>query len=394
LLSLALTPAQANIGELDVRRTRETLIFGNLALLQVQALIVSSFAGVLAFVLGVMTPEAAPAATAPRTVNMLQRVMARKPASQSSTHLSPRRIIHHHPHPKPPADPALRLRNGYFEFVLVIATGMLSASLSSAILGSFMCALVVVTRRMGGNPDNIASPLAASLGDLLTLTLLGLLASLLVHFEGTLLATVILAALVVACASCFVATYRNAYVRELLSSGWVPLLIAMFISSGAGLLLDTFVQRFEGFALLGPVVTGLPGACAAIFVSRTSTALHSGKGVAANLSPPRRPPRVGAAPSRLSLARLQAFLPPPTEGWLVPCTLFAIGAGIETLFLLVVWLSGQMTFGWPFALCFVVIGAAGFAIALAIAHFITLALWARDYDPGESAARGRHDMFT
>jgi solute carrier family 41 len=62
--------------------------------------------------------------------------------------------------------------------------------------------------------------------------------------------------------------------------------------------------------------------------------------------------------------------------------------------LLVVWLSGQMTFGWPFALCFVVIGAAGFAIALAIAHFITLALWARDYDPGESAARGRHDMFT
>lgn len=44
--------AQANIGELDIRLTRQTLVMGNLALLQVQALIVSFVAGLVAFLLG------------------------------------------------------------------------------------------------------------------------------------------------------------------------------------------------------------------------------------------------------------------------------------------------------------------------------------------------------
>lgn len=268
---------------------------------------------------------------------------ASKPSMSSPAGgLSPRRIIHHHP--KPPVDPSKKMRNGYFEFVLVIATGMLSASLSSAILGSFMCALVIVARRVGGNPDNIASPLAASLGDLLTLVLMGLLGSVLVHFEGTILATLILGGLVIACGSCFVVTYRNAYVRELLTGGWVPLIVAMFISSGAGLVLDHFVLRFQGFALLAPVVTGLPGACGAIFASRISTVLHSGKGVA-------------NSPSRRSAGRLLSKLgiTGPTEGWVVPATLLSIGVTIEGLFLLFVWATGQLSFSWPFAVCFMLV---------------------------------------
>lgn len=170
-LSLSHSFHQANIGELDIRRTRQTLIKGNLALLQVQALIVSSFAGLLAFVLGVAMPEnEAPSSGSgsgkgnsknrnvylllSSTISMVRSRFSKRGAvgPPSSSALQPRRIIHHH---HEATDPALKLRNGYFEFVLVLATGMLSASLSSAILGSFMCALVVVTRRLGGNPDNI-----------------------------------------------------------------------------------------------------------------------------------------------------------------------------------------------------------------------------------------------
>lgn len=357
-LSLRMSTS-ANIGELDIRRTRETLIFGNLALLQVQALIVSLFAGILAFVLGVLGGQAT-------TVESPKTRAVSSVKSLAAPLLSKRRVIHHHP---APTDPSMRLRNSYFEFVLVIATGMLAASMSSAILGSFMCALVVVTRQVGGNPDNIASPLAGSLGDLLTLTILGLLGSFLVRFEGTILATLILIALSAACAFCFVMAYRNAYVRELLSSGWVPLLIAMFISSGAGLVLDAFVQRYEGFALLTPVATGLPGACSAIFVSRISTALHSGKGATLSLS-------------SSSLAAVRDLVKiGPTEGWLVPLTLFTIGAGIESLFLVLVWATGQMSFGWPFALAFVVTSGLIVAVSLYISHLITLFLWSRDYDP-------------
>lgn len=403
-LSLRMSTS-ANIGELDVRRTRETLIKGNLALLQVQALIVSMFAGVLAFVLGVVTPDSqiespipAPLPSTPQQTpeNALLQSIVRSafsavtlrhrrrslPASSSASAsggswLQKRRIIHQHP--KPPTDPALRLRNGYFEFVLVIATGMLSASLSSAVLGSFMCALVVIARRAGANPDNIASPLAASLGDLTTLTLLGLLASVLLHFEGTFLATVILAAMTVACIASFIVTYRNAYVRELLTSGWVPLLVAMFISSGAGLVLDNFVGRFEGFALLAPVISGLPGACAAIFASRITTALHSGKG-ATLLRATSKAGDVGGIRGVLASIR-SVLVIPPIEGWLVPISLLMMGVGIKSAFIVLIRASGQMTFGWIFALSFIGASLVANIFALYLAHCICLVLWSRDYDP-------------
>ncbi|CAO1618101.1 unnamed protein product [Parajaminaea phylloscopi] len=428
-LSLRMSTS-ANIGELDIRRTRETLIVGNMTLLQVQALIVSSGAGVLAFLLGVAAdrhgdvkapvspapavttggPAALLSARRPMTAS-LQGLFSRRrlqPKQNSQPALQPRRVIHSHPKP---VDPTQRLRNGYFEFVLVLATAMLSASLSSAILGNFMCALVVVARRTGANPDNIASPLAASLGDLLTLTIVGLLGSALVRFEGTILATLIFLGLLAACAICFFFTLRNTYVRELLSSGWVPLILAMFISSGAGLVLDTFVQRFEGFALLAPVVTGLPGACAAILVSRTSTALHSGKGdihlpssSSSSSSPnglahdavgysavygdPAQSRRRGENPrgvtSRLKhgIGALIALIRRPVEGWLVPMTVLTIGVSIELLFLLIVWVSGQLTFRWPFMLAFAVIGVfTQVAFALVLAHVFTLTLWSKNYDP-------------
>ncbi|UZJ56570.1 hypothetical protein CBS101457_005890 [Exobasidium rhododendri] len=355
-LSLRMSTS-ANIGELDVRRTRETLIFGNLALLQVQALIVSSFAGILAFLLGIGSGSGESEATA------------------TKRQIWPRRVIHHHPK----LEPSLKLRNSYFEFVLVIATGMLSASLSSAILGSFMCALVVVTRQLGGNPDNIASPLAGSLGDLLTLSLLGLIGSFMVRFEGTILATMILLGLVFTCVSFFIVSYRNAYVRELLSSGWIPLVIAMFISSGAGLVLDAFVQKFEGFALLAPVVTGLPGACSAIFVSRISTALHSGKanqGSTSSQSHRNNTKKNTVSPFRRFLSEQG-----PTEGWLVPITLFTIGWTIMTAFVVFIHITGQMSFGWSFYFAFTFVAALIVLSSLCLSHFITLALWRRDYDP-------------
>jgi solute carrier family 41 len=232
-----------------------------------------------------------------------------------------------------------------------------------------------MTRQAGLNPDNIASPLAGSLGDLLTLSLLGLIGSFLVRFEGTILASLILLGLVIACVTCFIVTYRNAYVRELLSSGWIPLLIAMFISSGAGLVLDAFVQKYQGFALLTPVATGLPGACSAIFVSRISTTLHSGKKVHRSST--------SSSSSPTSFSRLRYLLADYqlTEGWLVPCTLFSIGLSVMVIFVIFVHITGQMSFGWPFYLSFVLLSALSLSTSLAISHLITLALWRRDYDP-------------
>lgn len=44
------------------------------------------------------------------------------------------------------------LRGGYFEVLLVLCVSGMAASLSSAVLGSFMCSLVVLCRRFKINP--------------------------------------------------------------------------------------------------------------------------------------------------------------------------------------------------------------------------------------------------
>lgn len=55
---------------------------------------------------------------------------------------------------------------------LLCASSLVTATLASLILGSVMVAVVLCSRRCNINPDNVATPIAASLGDLTTLALL------------------------------------------------------------------------------------------------------------------------------------------------------------------------------------------------------------------------------
>ena len=48
--------------------------------------------------------------------------------------------------------PPLTIRRRYFEALLVLCVSMLAASVSSAVLGSFVCSLVVLCRRFNINP--------------------------------------------------------------------------------------------------------------------------------------------------------------------------------------------------------------------------------------------------
>lgn len=55
---------------------------------------------------------------------------------------------------------------------LLCASSLVTATLASLILGSVMVAVVLCSRKCNINPDNVATPIAASLGDLTTLALL------------------------------------------------------------------------------------------------------------------------------------------------------------------------------------------------------------------------------
>lgn len=153
-----------------------------------------------------------------------------------------------------------------------------------------MCALVIISRKYGIDPDNIATPLAASLGDLLSLTILGIVASAFLQVEGTLWTTAIFILLLAFVTLNVFLVMRNAYVQELLWSGWGALIGAMLISSGTGLILERVVNSFKGYALLGPVITGVAGNVGAVLVSRISTSLHSSTFATVSQSVPPRPP--------------------------------------------------------------------------------------------------------
>lgn len=323
----------ANVGELDDPPTRRKIIIGNLALLQVQATVVSFVASGVSLLLGLIVPHIHP---------------------QRETLVIPRRPLPH----RPPSE-GLR-KSGFPTFIMVASTAMTAACLSSLLLGSFMCFLVVLCRRFGRDPDNIAPPIASCLGDLVTLILLGLVSSALIISLHTPIPFTLAIIVVLSALSCGMFTRRNPHVAPLLTQGWTPLFGAMVISSGTGIVLDLFVSRYDGFALLAVVISGLPGAVGAIFASRLSTRLHA---------------------AALSLA------PPATSGIVEPSsrmvmlTLLVVTLPVEVIFLSI--LAGLGWLRLPFA--FVALSVVFFCIAvsssLLIARWLTNLLWKRNLDP-------------
>lgn len=71
--------------------------------------------------------------------------------------------------------------------LLLGASAMGAASIASAVLGSIMIGVIFLSHFMKINPDNVATPIAAALGDLVTLGLLSVLAHWLFDAGGNLL---------------------------------------------------------------------------------------------------------------------------------------------------------------------------------------------------------------
>ncbi|KIK64288.1 hypothetical protein GYMLUDRAFT_161105 [Collybiopsis luxurians FD-317 M1] len=340
----------ANVGELDEPQARRNIILGNLTLLQVQATVVSFVAACVSFLLGFIVPRAeVPPAQSADTTEVTRRVLH---------YLTTRR-----PRPTLPLVDTSR-KFGFHSFFMVVSTAMTAACLSSLILGSFMCSLIVLCRKYGRDPDNIAPPIASCLGDLVTLLLIGLISTILIPFLNTFVPIIVVILVLLSFGFCLAATYRNLYVRDLIKQGWVPLFGAMVISSSTGIVLDLFVSRYEGFALLAVVISGLPGSVGSIFISRLSTALHT---VA-----------LSAAPSgTFRLSRTSAE-PSPN---LVMITLIIITIPVEIIFLSVLHGLGWLHPPFVFIAFSVFFFCCAVTASLFIARLLTNFLWSRNLDP-------------
>ena len=172
--------------------------------------------------------------------------------------------------------------------LLLVASALVTASLASLVLGLVMAAVVVLARALRCDPDNVATPIAASLGDVTTLGLLAWISDLL-HGElgaGRHTALIIVLGYCALLPALLYLAYRNPHTAAVLCSGWAPVLAAMLISSGGGMILDRAVTTFRGIAVFSPVMNGAGGNLVAIQASRMTTYLNKATNSLFGVFPP------------------------------------------------------------------------------------------------------------
>lgn len=215
-----------NVGKMDSPIEKWNLIIGNLALKQVQATVVGFLAAVAAVILG-WIPEG-----------------------------------------------KYRLDHA----VLLCSSSVATAFIASLLQGIIMVGVIVGSKKTGINPDNVATPIAASFGDLITLAILAWISQgLYTCIDSYSFASPLVGSFFLALTPIWiVVASKHPATRIVLHSGWEPVITAMLISSVGGLILDTTVSdpNLVGIVVYTPVINGIGGNLVAIQASRISTYLH------------------------------------------------------------------------------------------------------------------------
>nr|XP_023682618.1 solute carrier family 41 member 3-like [Paramormyrops kingsleyae] len=115
--------------------------------------------------------------------------------------------------------------------ILLCASSVTTAFTAALLLGLVMVGVIIGSRKVGVNPDNVATPIAASLGDLITLSLLAGVSSALFRCrEAWLLSPLVCGLFLVLIPIWVILARRSPQTREVLRSGWQPVILAMSIS--------------------------------------------------------------------------------------------------------------------------------------------------------------------
>merc|ERR1711962_289800 len=164
----------------------------------------------------------------------------------------------------------------YEHALLLCASSIVTASLASFTLALVMVIVIVGGRKLRCNPDNIATPIAASLGDVVTLGLLAWISDILYNdYKGEgFTAHIIIGGYFLLLPIFLGLAYQNEHVSDVLRVGWSPILMAMLIASGGGFVLEMAVEHFTAIPLFAPVMNGSGGDLVGIQASRMTTYLH------------------------------------------------------------------------------------------------------------------------
>ncbi|XP_033823536.2 solute carrier family 41 member 2 [Periophthalmus magnuspinnatus] len=162
--------------------------------------------------------------------------------------------------------------------VILSSTSVSTAFIASLLQGLIMVGVIIGSKRLGLNPDNIATPMAASFGDLITLALLACFSQWFYTFMDRSPLVLFLVDFLIVCLIpvWIIISSKHPDTLLLLRTGWEPIITAMVISSIGGLILDKTVAdpNLAGIIVYVPVINGIGGNLVSIQSSRISTSLH------------------------------------------------------------------------------------------------------------------------
>lgn len=164
--------------------------------------------------------------------------------------------------------------------LIISAAALLTSSITSFCLDVLMVLLVQVASYYDINPDNVAIPIAASLGDMTALLFCSHLASLFYRSRESSafywLAAAVIIGYILLVPVWINISKHNPHTESYLNKAehWYPLFTAMIISTLGGIIFQIASAKSEDIALFQPVICGVGGNLVAVQASRLATQLH------------------------------------------------------------------------------------------------------------------------
>ncbi|KAH8295452.1 hypothetical protein KR018_011349, partial [Drosophila ironensis] len=258
------------------------------------------------------------------------------------------------------------------------AAALVTSSTSCFVLDSILMCVVLFSHRYRFNPDYMATPIVASIGDVMTIGMLSFSAAKLHERSDSrywVAICLMLAYVVILLPLWLAVVLRNTYVRPLLKDSWVPVLGALCISQIAGFLLSFTVNDFRGLAMFSPIINGIGGNLTSVQANNMGSILYQRSDLGTLpedtriLEWPHRVYFLGTPYSRVSRILIAISVP----------------GNVALVFAADYLYMSHSTVRWCFVVAFVVTSLLQLLILLWVAHMLVHILWRRKIDTDSAA---------